>query len=149
MVRNCYRHEGLGAGHGNVGIGKDKIFVLGMPDSIGVLYAFDFEGKLLWKKRYGPEWYKSYTGPRATPTIVGDLVYFTSGQGVVFCYNANTGNLIWSVDLLKQFNGRNFLGHSRVSSYKWKCAIQHSRWNRKQYCCTQPVNRNNNLDQPG
>ncbi|MCJ7820881.1 MAG: hypothetical protein MUP53_06735 [Bacteroidales bacterium] len=66
--------EGLGAGHGNVGIGKDKMFILGMPDTIGVLYAFNFNGKLLWEKNYGLEWHENYTGPRSTPTIVGDLV---------------------------------------------------------------------------
>jgi outer membrane protein assembly factor BamB len=99
--------EGLGAGHGNVGIGRDKMFILGMPDSTGVLYAFDFKGKLIWKKNYGLEWHENYTGPRSTPVIVDNLVYFVSGQGVVYCYNANTGDLIWSIDLVKKFNGRN------------------------------------------
>jgi outer membrane protein assembly factor BamB len=99
--------KGLGAGHGNVGIGKNKIFVLGMPDTTGVLYAFDLKGKLLWEKKYGTEWYENYTGPRSTPTVAGDLVYFISGQGVVYCYNADNGNLVWSVDLIKKFNGRN------------------------------------------
>ena len=99
--------EGLGAGHGNVGIGKDKMFILGMPDTTGVLYAFDFKGKLLWEKNYGLEWHENYTGPRSTPTIVGDLVYFISGQGVVYCYKANTGDLVWSIDMVKKYNGRN------------------------------------------
>ena len=99
--------EGLGSGHGSVGIGKDKMFILGMPDTTGVLYAFDFKGKLLWKKNYGIEWHENYTGPRSTPTIVGDLVYFISGQGVVYCYKANNGDLVWSIDMVKKFTGRN------------------------------------------
>ena len=99
--------EGLGAGHGNVGIGKDKMFILGMPDTTGVLYAFDFKGKLLWGKNYGLEWHENYTGPRSTPTIVGDLVYFISGQGVVYCYKAINGALVWSIDMVKKFTGRN------------------------------------------
>jgi outer membrane protein assembly factor BamB len=99
--------EGLGAGHGNVGIGKDKMFILGMPDSTGVLYAFDFKGKLLWNKSYGKEWYENYTGPRSTPTVVGDLVYFVSGQGVVYCYSEKNGDLKWSVNLITEFSGRN------------------------------------------
>ena len=99
--------EGLGAGHGNVGLSQDKIFVLGMPDSIGVLYAFNYHGKLLWKKKYGLEWHENYTGPRTTPTIVDERVYFESGQGTVFCYNGNTGNKIWSVDLMKKFDAAN------------------------------------------
>jgi outer membrane protein assembly factor BamB len=99
-----WSYEGLGAGHGNIGLSKDKIFVLGMPDTIGVLYAFDYNGKLLWKKKYGLEWHENYTGSRSTPTIVGDRVYFESGQGIVFCYNGNTGDKIWSADLFKKFD---------------------------------------------
>ena len=99
--------EGLGEGHGNVGIGRDKLFVCGMPDSIGFLYAFDLDGHLLWKKKYGLEWYKNYTGARSTPAVVGDLVYFESGQGVVYCYNGDTGDLVWSIDLLKKFEANN------------------------------------------
>ena len=99
--------DGLGAGHGNVGIGNDKMFILGMPDTTGVLYAFDFKGELLWKKNYGLEWHENYTGPRSTPTIIGDLVYFISGQGVVYCYKANNGDLVWSIDMVKKFTGRN------------------------------------------
>ena len=102
-----WSYEGLGEGHGNVGIGNDKIFVCGMPDSVGYLYAFDFEGKLLWKQSYGLEWYLNYTGTRSTPTVVGNLVYFESGHGVVYCFNGSSGELVWSVDLLKTFNANN------------------------------------------
>lgn len=99
--------EGLGEGHGNVGIGKDRLFVCGMPDTIGVIYAFNMQGELSWKKEYGVEWYLNYTGSRSTPTVVGDLVCFESGKGVVYCYDGNDGNLIWSVDLLQKFNAEN------------------------------------------
>jgi outer membrane protein assembly factor BamB len=102
-----WSYEGLGAGHGNVGLSNDKIFVLGMPDTTGVLYAFDYNGKLIWKKEYGLEWHENYTGPRSTPTIVGELAYFESGYGIVFCYNGNTGDKIWSVDLLNRFDAKN------------------------------------------
>lgn len=98
--------EGLGAGHGNVGMAKDKIFVLGMPDTTGIIYAFDFKGKLLWKKEYGPEWYENYTGPRSTPVIIDERVYFESGRGTVFCYHSETGKEIWSVDLFKKFDAK-------------------------------------------
>lgn len=96
--------EGLGAGHGNVGIGKDKLFVLGMPDTTGILYTFNHSGKLLRKIEYGLEWYENYTGPRSTPVIIDNLVYFESGQGTVYCYNGDTGNKVWSVDMFKQFD---------------------------------------------
>ncbi len=99
--------SGLGAGHGSAGFSKDKIFILGVPDSVGILYAFDYKGKLLWKREYGKEWYLTYAGSRSTPTVVDDLVYFESGQGIVYCYNGNTGKKIWSVDLPERFNSKN------------------------------------------
>lgn len=102
-----WSYQGLGAGHGNAGIGKERIFLLGMPDKTGVLYAFNFSGKLLWKKEYGPEWTENYYGPRSTPVVIEDRVYFESGTGTVFCYNANSGDKIWSVDLLEKFNATN------------------------------------------
>jgi len=96
--------QGLGAGHGSTGPGHDKIFILGMPEKTGVLFAFSYNGTLLWKKEYGPEWNENYTGPRSTPVVIGDRLYFKSGHGTVFCYNANSGDKIWSVDLMKKFN---------------------------------------------
>lgn len=102
-----WSYEGLGAGHGSAGIGRDKIFILGMPEKTGFLYAFDFSGKLLWKRNYGLEWFENYTGPRSTPVIIGNRVYFESGQGIVLCYNANSGDKLWSVDILKKFGADN------------------------------------------
>lgn len=99
--------EALGEGHGNVGIGQDRLFICGMIDSVGHLFSFDLEGRLLWEKPYGMEWYQNYTGVRSTPNVVGEMVYFESGQGVVYCYNGNDGNLVWSVDILKKFDAEN------------------------------------------
>jgi len=98
--------EGLGAGHGSVSIAGDRLFVLGMPDTIGVIYSFDMEGNLLWQKEYGLEWYTNYTGTRSTPTIVDGLLYFVSGQGVAYCMDTETGELIWSVEMQEKFGGR-------------------------------------------
>lgn len=98
--------EGLGAGHGSVSIADGRLFVLGMPDTIGVIYCFDLEGKLLWQRDYGVEWYANYTGPRSTPTVTGGVLYFVSGQGVVFCMDANHGEVLWSKDLFADFGAQ-------------------------------------------
>lgn len=98
--------EGLGAGHGSVAIADGRIFILGMPDTMGVIYSFDMQGKLLWKKEYGVEWYRNFTGPRSTPTIIGELLYFVSGQGEVFCMDVGSGDVVWSVDMFDQFGAQ-------------------------------------------
>lgn len=99
--------EGLGAGHSSPGIGNDRIFINGMPDTTGVLYSFDMDGKLIWQKKYGEEWHVNYTGTRSTPLVVGDLLYLVSGMGKVFCFKTETGDVVWSVDLLEKFDGIN------------------------------------------
>ena len=99
--------EELGAGHSSVGIGRDQIFINGMPDTLGVLYSFDLDGNLLWEKVYGEEWHKDYTGSRSTPIVVDDFVYLESGMGVVYCFNAFSGEIVWKVDLLEKFEAKN------------------------------------------
>ncbi|MCK4919912.1 MAG: PQQ-like beta-propeller repeat protein [Bacteroidales bacterium] len=96
--------EGLGAGHGSVSIAKDQLFVLGMPDTIGVIYSFDLDGKLLWEKEYGVEWHKNYTGSRSTPTVADGLLYFVSGQGEAFCMDTKTGDVLWNIDMIETFD---------------------------------------------
>ena len=102
-----WSYEGLGAGHSSVGIGNNRVFINGMPDTLGVLCSFDLDGNLLWEKVYGEEWHKDYTGPRSTPIVVDDLVYIESGMGVVYCFNAFSGEIVWEVDLLEKFEAKN------------------------------------------
>ncbi|MEN8229065.1 MAG: PQQ-binding-like beta-propeller repeat protein [Bacteroidota bacterium] len=104
-----WSYEGLGAGHGSVSIAFGQIFVLGMPDTMGVIYSFDMEGQLLWKKEYGAEWHANYTGPRSTPTIVDGLLYFVSGQGVAICMDRETGDILWSIDMFERFGAQETL----------------------------------------
>lgn len=99
--------EGIGAGHSSVGIGQDRVFVNGMTDTLGVLYSLDLNGNLLWKQIYGEEWHVNYAGARSTPLVVDDLVYLESGQGVVYCFNTFSGEIVWQVDLLKEFDAEN------------------------------------------
>ena len=98
--------EGLGAGYGSASIAGDRLFVLGMRDTTGVLFSFDLQGKLLWKKEYGPEWHVNYTGTRSTPTILDGMLYFVSGQSVAYCMEKETGKVLWSADLIERFGGR-------------------------------------------
>lgn len=96
--------EELGTGQGSVVVSKDKVFVTGIPDTLnadGYLFAFDTRGKLLWKKNYGKDWTGIFPGARSTPTVVDDLIYIESGNGLVHCLKAETGDPVWSIDFFK------------------------------------------------
>jgi len=98
--------EGLGTGQGSVVVAKEKVFVTGIPDTLnseGFLFAFNTKGSLLWKKNYGKDWTGIFPGARSTPTVVDDLIYVESGNGKVYCMNAQNGETVWSVDFFKDF----------------------------------------------
>ena len=76
-----------------------------MSNDKGFLFKFDLKGKLVYKKEYGPEFTESYYGTRGTPTIVGDKIYLISGIGTLFCLTNETGDILWTKDLIKEFGG--------------------------------------------
>ncbi|MGD0516349.1 MAG: PQQ-binding-like beta-propeller repeat protein [Thermoguttaceae bacterium] len=65
-------------------------------------------GRTIWEQSY--DWpydaAGSYPGPRATPTWNQGRIYYASPQGRVGCLEADNGQPLWSVDLLKIFGGR-------------------------------------------
>ena len=65
-------------------------------------------GQTLWSYSYGWPYDGGglYPGPRSTPTVSGQHVYFASPQGAVFCVTAERGQLVWSGDFNKRFGGR-------------------------------------------
>lgn len=74
---------------------------------VGLLYALDLKGNLLWGSEYGEEWAKNYERARSTPTIIDGRVYVFSGMGVMACLDATTGALLWQVDTFERFAGQN------------------------------------------
>ena len=99
--------EELGQGHSSAIVDKGFVYVTGMINRQGYLFKFDLEGKLVYKKAYGPEFTESYVGTRGTPTLVGEKVYLMSGHGKLYCLDGGNGSLLWSKDLLKDFDGKN------------------------------------------
>jgi len=97
--------EGLGEGYSSPSVTDDSVYVSGMVGTMGTLFAYDLQGKLRWKRSYGPEFDDSYPGARSTPTVDGDRVYVFSAHGVLGCFAAADGKKIWSVDVKAKYNG--------------------------------------------
>jgi outer membrane protein assembly factor BamB len=105
--KELWSYDGVGEGFSSIAIADGRVYTCGMIDGQGYLFAFDLEGKLTFKVNYGPEWTRSYPGTRTTPTIEGDRLYLMSGQGRIACHSARTGDVIWYVDTLEKFGGKN------------------------------------------
>lgn len=101
-----WEYEGVGNGYGSPVFTPEGMYIMGEVDSLAYLFFFDLEGNLNWKKDFGKEWVLNWNGSRCSPTIVDDLVYVTSGMGNIYCFDRNTGEKQWSVDMINDLNGQ-------------------------------------------
>ncbi|MBE9519089.1 MAG: PQQ-like beta-propeller repeat protein [Bacteroidetes bacterium] len=102
--------EGLGQGFAAPALTTDGLFVNGEHEGNSYLFGLDLEGKLRWKSPNGKEFLgegfsSTYPGARATPTVYGKLVYTTSGEGQIGCFETSTGKELWSVNITDYLDG--------------------------------------------
>jgi outer membrane protein assembly factor BamB len=58
---------------------------------------------------------KGGDGPRSTPTVDGTRVYAYSSQMALRAFDAATGKVLWTRDVLKENNGRNIQWQNATS----------------------------------
>ncbi|MFZ0280686.1 MAG: PQQ-binding-like beta-propeller repeat protein [Bacteroidales bacterium] len=102
-----WHFDELGEGHTSAAVTSSGVYTTGMLNGTGYVFAFDLMGKLLWKKEYGPEWTENHYGVRSTPLVIKDKLYLMSSFGKLLCMNTANGQTIWSVDVFKEYGGRN------------------------------------------
>ena len=114
----------VGLGYAGPAVAKGKVYV---PDFVMADGDFDWRsqggrpregverilcldaetGKPLWKHEYEVTYTVSYPGgPRVTPTVVGDRLYFQGTMGHLWCLDAHSGDVIWSHDICKEYKCR-------------------------------------------
>ncbi len=98
----------LGQGYSAFVAVGDRVYTQGQTLGRQYVYCLDADsGETIWSHKY--EWaYEGmgvYPGPRSTPTISGDRLFFAAPSGLVGCLNAETGKLIWSRNVLVDFKG--------------------------------------------
>jgi len=98
-----WKADGIGVGFSSVAVVGGKVYITGDQDGKLMIFAFDLEGKPLWKTdhgqaRGGPE------GSRASPVIDNGNLYLLGGHGLIGCYDAQSGAKKWS-HTAKEFGG--------------------------------------------
>lgn len=89
--------EGIGAGYSSAIIdGQNHIYITGMKDRVDHLTCIAPDGTIKWQVPFGESWAKSFPDTRSTPTIDGDRIYATSGQGKLTCFALTDGREVWS-----------------------------------------------------
>ncbi|MCX6335004.1 MAG: PQQ-binding-like beta-propeller repeat protein [Bacteroidia bacterium] len=102
-----WHFDGLGEGHTSAAVTRTGVYISGMTDGRGYIFALDLNGNMKWKKEYGPEWTESHFGVRSTPLVIKDKLYFISSFGNLFCMNTSNGQILWTIDTFKEYGGRN------------------------------------------
>lgn len=102
--------EEIGSGFAAPVIANDKVFINGEVGGTSYLFAFGLNGKLLWKSANGKEFMgdgyaSNFPGARSTPTVMDNLVYTTSGNGRIACFETATGVQKWAVEMVGDLGG--------------------------------------------
>lgn len=99
--------EKVGDGHSGIAVAKGRLYTLGNKE--GILKASDtawcldaVTGKPVWKHSYTSK-PGSYPGPRATPTVDGDVLFLLSRHGDVQCLAAADGKVQWQKDVREAY----------------------------------------------
>ena len=102
-----WSYEGLGQGHSSAVVQGGFVYASGMIDETGYLFKFSPDGKLIYRKPYGPEFTQSWFGTRGSPVIMGDRIYLLSGHGQLVCCRTDDGSIVWSKELFRDLDGKN------------------------------------------
>lgn len=102
--------SGLGEGYSSVSFGGGLIFTAVKYNNQSYVFAFDMNGKPVWKSPDGEawsttaSWSSSYTGSRSTPTYDNGKVYYLSEAGRLAVYDAKTVKELLAKDLPEEYD---------------------------------------------
>lgn len=103
----------LGPSFGTFAVSGDKAFCFIQrkvnDEDREVAVALDAKtGKELWAVPLGKATYDKQggDGPRSTPTVDGDKVYFLGAYQILTCLNVADGKQVWQHDLVAEYGGK-------------------------------------------
>jgi outer membrane protein assembly factor BamB len=109
-VKLLWTIEGLGEGYSSISVGGGLLYTAGRNEDQTMVFAFDLNGKPVWKKPNGKTWTTtlswavSYTGSRCTPTYNNGVIYHLGEAGRLAAFDSKTGKEKWYRELAKDFD---------------------------------------------
>jgi outer membrane protein assembly factor BamB len=94
-----------------------------IPGTERVLCLDQKTGKVLWKHEYRCPYQISYpAGPRCTPLVQDGRVYTLGAMGDLICFRADTGKIVWQVNLPKAYKTKpplwGYAAHPQIDGKK-------------------------------
>ncbi|MHB0956773.1 MAG: PQQ-binding-like beta-propeller repeat protein [Pirellulaceae bacterium] len=105
--RLLWKQMGLGTGWSSPIISGERLFITGDVGDELIVFAFDREGRLLWRTPNGQAWTGSYPGARASCCYSEGRVYHLNAHGRLACLDATDGTPVWTAEILERFDGKN------------------------------------------
>ena len=104
-----WKAEGAGSGYSSFSVANGKLYTMGLRGEREFVMAFDVAtGKEAWATAHGGAYHNDRgNGPRGTPTVDGNRVYALGGNGDLSAFDARTGKLVWTKNVLSEFGGSN------------------------------------------
>jgi outer membrane protein assembly factor BamB len=97
----------LGNGYSQIIADKGKLYTMYRKGEQEIVISLDgASGKTLWEYGYKAVVTNQMThaiGPRATPLVVGKLLYAFGALGNFHCFDKQSGKVIWSHDVMTEF----------------------------------------------
>ncbi len=100
----------VGTGFSSVSVANGKVYTLGNSgrgrgEEKDTVFCFDAAtGKAIWSHAYeaklDPKYYVG--GPSSTPTVNGDRVFTLSKRGLLICFGADDGHVIWQKNVAEE-----------------------------------------------
>ena len=99
----------LGEGFSGISVVSGRVYTMfseGDDEFVVCLNASN--GEEVWRFRSDSNYHESQggNGPRATPTIDGELLFTVTAQGKLYALNTENGEKVWSHDLQEEFGSK-------------------------------------------
>jgi outer membrane protein assembly factor BamB len=97
----------LGEGHAGAAIYEGKVFMMDYDEvkREDALRCFALEdGTELWRRSYGVSLKRNHGMSRTVPAITADYVLTIGPRCHVMCVKRETGDLVWTLDMVRQYN---------------------------------------------
>ena len=97
-----------GVGASGLAISRGRVLTLVQRDGKQWAVALDAKsGDSIWQTPLAPAYTNAMgNGPRATPTIAGDLVFVFTGEGILSAHGFADGKPLWSHHVVKELAGK-------------------------------------------
>jgi outer membrane protein assembly factor BamB len=104
-----WKATGLGVGYSTVSVVGNRIYTIGEDAEFSSVVALNADdGKKMWSTRLGKAGaagLPAFEGPRATPTVQGDLLVAVGQWGEMACLNTAQGKELWRKNYAKDLGG--------------------------------------------